>query len=128
MGRARGVRDRVGPQIRETLASALLTRSRDPVLRQAVVTEVLVNADRSVARVYYIGLVEAVTREDLAAAFERSGGFLRREVSERLRHLRRTPELRFFYDEGVVQGRHMDNLLRDLVPGDEPGDDEPTTE
>ena len=125
MGRPRGTTSRVAPLVQEVLANTLLTRSRDPILRQAVITDVQVNADRSVAKIYYVGLVEGVSREELAAAFERSRGFLRRAVSERLPRLRRSPELRFYFDEGVTHGRHMEGLLRELVPPEPEEDGEP---
>ena len=60
MGRPRGTTSRVAPLVQEVLANTLLTRSRDPILRQAVITDVQVNADRSVAKIYLALVVGAL--------------------------------------------------------------------
>ena len=104
---------RVAPLIRGVISEALLRRTRDPVLAKAVLTDVRVTADLRIASVYYVSVEGEDAREELAAAFERSSGFLRREVGQRA-NLRYTPELRFHYDESVERGRRIDAILHDI--------------
>lgn len=107
--------ERLAALIREVLSQTLVVHSRDAVLRRAVLTDVRVTGDLQIAKVYYLALDEQTPREELAAAFRRSAGFLRTTVGQHLT-LRHTPELRFLYDEGTLQGRRIEALLRDVAP------------
>lgn len=118
--------DRVAAVIKEVLSQELLLRARDPILRRAVLTDVRVSGDIAVAKVYWLTLDEQTPRDEIAAALERSRGYLRTQVGQAIR-TRQTPELRFLYDESVERGRRIDELLRDVTPA-APADaaDEPT--
>ncbi len=89
---ARGYRaERLGEEIRRTLALLLLERVQDPRLQQLTIYAVRVSPDLRVARVYYrTGLDDRGTRQ----ALDRARGFLRREVA-RILALRAVPELHF---------------------------------
>ena len=112
--------ERVAALIREELGKLLLSRAKDPILREATITEVTVSPDLAVARVFFTG-AEGKTRR-IKAALEGATPFLRRQLATQLR-LKRTPELRFQQDEALEHGMRVDAILREIAEpeaGDEP--------
>jgi ribosome-binding factor A len=108
--------DRLGSQIREVLALALMHDTREVLLRDIVITEVAVTNDLSLARVYWHalpGLAEA-DRDAIVKALARANGFLRSKVGEVVR-ARVTPELRFHHDDALDQGRRIEEVLRTIA-------------
>ena len=108
---------RVGDLIRAELARALVRELGDPALSQAVVTDVTVSDDLSMARVGVRLLVDdadPIRRRELLRALGRAGGRLRRVVGPAVR-LRRTPELRFVYDTGPDAQRRVEELLDEIA-------------
>lgn len=108
--------ERLGSQIREVIATALMLETREELLRQVVITEVDVTSDVSLARVYWHGFpgVADVDREAVSAAFLRATRFLRSKVGEVVR-ARLTPELRFIHDDAIDNGRRIEAVLRTIV-------------
>ncbi len=83
--------ERLGEEIRRTLALLFLERIQDPRLQRLTIYSVQVSPDLRVARVWYRS--EAGSRQ-AQAALDRARGFLRREVA-RVLALRAVPELQF---------------------------------
>ncbi len=95
---------------------ALMTETREQVLREVVITEVEVTSDISLARVYWHGL-PGVAEADPAAvqkAFERASRFLRAKVGEAIT-ARVTPELRFIHDDALDRGRRIETILHRIA-------------
>jgi ribosome-binding factor A len=90
-------------------------RLKDPATKNMIVCAVDVTADLQIAKVYVRTLEEASDRRkaSLVAGLERASGFLRRELGKRL-ELRRTPELRFAWDESIDQGARIEALLDEI--------------
>lgn len=114
--------DRLGPQIRDIVSRALVERASDPRLPHVVITDVRMSGDLRIATILYVALDDVVPRDELAAALERSRGFLRHAVAEAIR-MRYTPDLRFHFDESVERGRRVDAILAGIAP--EPAAPEP---
>ena len=98
----------------------------DPGIGFVTLTRVQVSPDLQLARVFYTVLGDDKTRTSSARALERASPFLRRQVGARL-HLRRTPELRFTYDESVAGQDRIEQILSGLhtdAATDSGGDDE----
>ncbi len=108
--------DRLGSQIREVLATAVMRESREEILRKIVITDVEVTSDVSLARVYWTALPGLSDAEPtlVTAALTRANGFLRGKVGEVIR-ARVTPELRFFHDDALDRGRRIDAILYDIA-------------
>lgn len=110
--------DRIAEEIRKLIGKALTTEIADPKLPPfSSVTEVLVNHDLSVAKIYVSNLNGRTAADDLLAVLNRAMPYLRRQVAQRLA-LRNAPELRFYYDDSEERGRAMD-LLIDQVRADD---------
>jgi ribosome-binding factor A len=121
--------DRLARQLRAELGSLVETELDDPRVSNVVVTDVRLSRDLGHARVYvYVPEGGAHDRDPdhrrLLAGLESARGFLRRQLSLRLGHLRRTPELTFTYDVSIEQGTRVEALLERLsrVESEEPGD------
>jgi len=108
--------DRLGSQIREVLATALMRESREEILRKIVITDAEVTSDVSLARVYWTALPGLSDADPalVTAALTRANGFLRGKVGEVIR-ARVTPELRFFHDDALDRGRRIDAILYDIA-------------
>jgi ribosome-binding factor A len=119
--------ERVGDQIRAELASLLAREVHDPGIGFITLTRVQVSPDLQQARVMYTTLGDDQARAGSARALERAAPFLRRQIGARLR-LKRTPELRFVYDESVAGQDRIEQLLNELhaaapPTSDDSGDD-----
>jgi ribosome-binding factor A len=105
--------DRVADQIRGELALLLSRDVHDPGVGFVTLTRVQVSPDLQTARVYFTVLGDEAARRSSAKALERATPFLRRQIGARLR-LKRTPELRFFYDESIAGQDRIERLLNDI--------------
>jgi ribosome-binding factor A len=120
---------RVEELLRREIAQMLLRGElRDPRLQPASavgITGVQVSADLSVATVYVDVMSEALTLPSVLAALRAAGGMIRRKLSERVQ-MRRSPELRFAYDQAIARGARVEAILAEIAsePASEPS--EPT--
>jgi ribosome-binding factor A len=105
--------DRVADQIRAELALLLTREVHDPGIGFITLTRVQISPDLQTARVYFTTLGDDTARGRSAKALERAAPFLRRQIGTRLR-LKRTPELRFFYDESIAGQDRIEQLLNDI--------------
>lgn len=89
---------------------------RDPAVVGAMVSSVDVSADLSVADVRVRTLdtdPDGRRRREVVRGFSRAAAHLRREVGARL-GLRRAPELRFHWDDGVDHALRIEALLDEI--------------
>jgi len=105
---------RLARQIRAELSGLITSEVDDPRVVGAAVTEVRLSRDLGHARVWVVALDETANRRELIRGLESAKGFLRRELSQRLTHLRRTPELSFSYDDRQASGLRVEQLLEGL--------------
>ena len=105
--------ERVGQEIRHEL-SALLTREvSDPGIGFITLTRVQVSPDLQMVRIFYTELGDEKARRETAKALQRATPFLRRQIGARVR-LRRVPELRFEFDQGVEHQARVEQILLEL--------------
>jgi ribosome-binding factor A len=116
--------DRVADQIRGELGWLLAREVHDPGLGFVTLTRVQVSPDLQLARVFFTVLGDEPTRRTSARALERAAPFLRRQIGARLR-LKRTPELRFVYDESVAGQDRIEQILNELHAQDAEAGDGP---
>jgi ribosome-binding factor A len=107
---------RVADQIQKELSGLLRTELKDPRVGMITLTGVEVSPDLAHAKVFFttLGDPEALARTE--AGLKRAAGFLRVELSHRLK-LRVTPEVRFVYDASVERGARLSKLIDDAVAG-----------
>ena len=109
--------NRLQRQLTAELAALINGDLDDPRVGSVAVTGVRLSKDVSHARVYIHSLDSLDGKDDhkeLLKALDSARGFLRRQLSQRLNHLRRTPELTFSYDTSVDAGMRVEALLERL--------------
>ena len=104
---------RVEKIIERELASIIFTEVHNELIKFVSITKVALNKDMSVAMVWYTVLGNDGEIEATKKALEQAKGFLRSELAHRL-DLRKTPELRFKYDESLTYGNHISEVIENL--------------
>jgi len=121
MPREFGRNRRVGEQIRRELAALIQMEMKDPRVGMVTISEVRVNHDLSMAKVYFTTLGTAEEAARTVALLNKAASFFRRELSGRM-SLRVVPALRFVYDESVEHGAAMDALIEASIASDRHSD------
>ncbi|TVQ98088.1 MAG: 30S ribosome-binding factor RbfA [Desulfovibrionales bacterium] len=100
---------RLADIIQRELAQLLQEEIQDPRLELVTISGVRLNADLSIAKVFYTCTDDPVRLEEIALALNKAKGYLRTLLGKRL-NLRSTPELRFerdiFLEDMVYDSRH----------------------
>jgi ribosome-binding factor A len=115
--------DRVADQIRSELAMLLVREVHDPGIGFVTLTRVQLSPDLQLARVMYTVLGDDKSRAASARALDRAVPFLRRQIGTRLR-LKRTPELKFIYDDSIAGQDRIEQILNELHANPAPDDAE----
>jgi ribosome-binding factor A len=114
MGQEYSRAERVGDQIQRELAVLLLQEVKDPRVGMITITAVEVTKEFENARVFYTVMGDQDQREKTAIGLAKASGYLRRELSKRLK-LRTTPQLKFVFDKSVNEGMRMTALINEAV-------------
>ncbi len=92
--------NRVAEQMKKELADIISRKLKDPRVGFVTVTDVDVTGDLQQATVYITCLGTERERQDTMKGLEKAKGFIRSEISHRIR-LRITPEISFEFDSSV---------------------------
>jgi ribosome-binding factor A len=103
-------RERLGEALREEIETILEGELGDPRIGLANVSEVILAPDSRSARVMVVVEGNEEEAEETMEGLQAAGGFIRRELVERL-HLRRAPELIFIQDRSQQYETRIDELL-----------------
>ncbi|MBI5957767.1 MAG: 30S ribosome-binding factor RbfA [Chloroflexi bacterium] len=119
--------ERAGRLILEIVSELLMSEVTDPALTDVTVVDVTVDREIEYAEVYVHSMED---RKVVMAGLERASGFLRHELAVRTR-FRKTPVLRFYWDDTLDRGERIEELLQKLhtspdaeTPAKEPNDDD----
>ncbi|ENY73434.1 MULTISPECIES: 30S ribosome-binding factor RbfA [Aeromonas] len=111
---------RVGQQIQREIALILQREVKDPRFGMVTVSDVEVSRDLNYAKVYvtFLQLDNDPERiKEALTALGEAAGYIRSLLGSAMR-LRVVPELRFFYDETLVEGMRMSNLVTNTIRED----------
>ena len=118
---------RVAELLRAELAAIVRTQMRDPRVSMLSITDARVSRDLGSADIYVSSLsaldatagghAEDHGKADLVAVLNRAAGFLQSAVARR-HDLRKTPKLRFHYDDLIESGPRLEALIDEAVGGD----------
>lgn len=110
--------DRVGDLILEEISRMIVKEEvKDPRVQSVVPTDIEVSDDLSFARIFFTIMDEEVEKEEALAGLTSASGFIKKELSKKLR-LRRFPELDFKFDTVLEKGYRIDELLREIKEED----------
>ena len=102
---------RVAEAYQKEITEVLHRDVRDPRLNGVSVTQVIFTPDLRLAKVYFTVSGGRVREKEVLDGFEHSKGFLRRELSQRVR-IKFSPDLKFYFDDSVEVNNRMDELFR----------------
>ena len=103
--------ERVNELIKRELIHLLSTTTKDPRLKEVIITDVIVSRDLTSAKVFFS--VDDMSHKEVASLLNKASGFFRTSLSKSL-NLRHTPLLKFIYDKAPNTGARMDDLLSKL--------------
>ena len=106
---------RVAQQLQKELAMILQREVRDSRLGMVTISDVEVSRDLAYAKVFVTFL--CVGEQTPEAALREHEVHIRMMLGKRIR-LRLTPEIRFHYDNTLVEGMRMSNLVSEVVSSD----------
>ncbi len=111
-------------RIQQILSHLLLREIADPRLQGLTVTEVKLDPELMVAKIYVSAMGDESRQDAVMTGLRRANGFLRRAVGNRIR-LRNTPELHFHWDHTLAQAERINQLISklDIPPEPERGKD-----
>lgn len=109
---------RVAQQLQKELAMILQREVRDSRLGMVTISDVEVSRDLAYAKVFVTFLcIGEQTPESCLAALREHEVQIRMMLGKRIR-LRLTPEIRFYYDNTLVEGMRMSNLVTEVINSD----------
>ena len=117
--------NRLPQAFRAEISQILLRELRDKIPGLPTVTEVKVPNDLSTARVYVSVFGSPELQQEVLAKLNEQAGYVRKLIGQRLR-IRKTPELRFVFDETIEHGDRMMQIFaeigKELPPADSAAD------
>ena len=112
--------DRVAQELKKEVAVSLQREVKDPRIGMVTVSDVEVSRDLAYAKIFVTFLFdndqEAINQG--MKGLEKASPYIRSLVGKAMR-LRIVPELRFIYDESLVEGMRMSNLVSNVIREDE---------
>ena len=109
---------RLTEQFKREISFILSQKVRDPRVGRVLIPEVRVTPDLWLARVYYRPMDEDISPEETLKGLEAASSFIRRELGKVLR-IRRIPELRFIHDTTLDSAIRIEEVLKEVLPGQE---------
>ena len=103
--------ERVNELMRRELVLLLKQETKDPRLKQVVITDVIVSRDLTSAKIFFS--VDEDSINIVTPLLNKASGFFRSSLSKSL-DLRHTPTLSFIYDTAPNTGARIDDLLSKL--------------
>ncbi|WP_135455895.1 30S ribosome-binding factor RbfA [Vibrio echinoideorum] len=109
---------RVSQQLQKELALILQREVRDSRIGMVTISDVEVSRDLAYAKVFVTFLcIGEQTPQSCLAALKEHEVPVRMALGKRIRH-RLTPEVRFTYDNTLVEGMRMSNLVSEVLSDD----------
>ena len=114
--------ERLNHLMRQEISELFQRQVKDPRLGGFVtVTQVSASPDLRHAKVFISIIGNEEEKREALKALTIASGFLRKELSMRLR-LRRSPELSFHYDDSIDQGAQVLQLISQVATSEAGGD------
>ncbi len=124
---------RVGELIQREIAQMLQREIKDPRVKNVSISAVKVNRDMSIAKIFYT-LFDSISGDDSTdketakaqrlalladskEGLDKASGFIRHSLGKKIQ-LRKMPKLDFRYDESILRGANMSQLIDQVVAND----------
>ncbi|WP_386690079.1 30S ribosome-binding factor RbfA [Lonepinella sp. MS14437] len=112
--------DRVAQELQKEVAIILQREVKDPRIGMVTVSDVEVSRDLAYAKIFVTFLFDhdESAIEQGMKGLEKAAPYIRSLVGKAMR-LRIVPELHFVYDQSLVEGMRMSNLVTDVIRKDQ---------
>lgn len=112
--------DRVAQELQKEIAVILQHEVKDPRIGMVTISDVEVSRDLAYAKIFVTFLFDndQSAIEQGMKGLEKASPYIRSLVGKAMR-LRIVPELRFIYDQSLVEGMRMSNLVANVIKNDE---------
>lgn len=111
--------DRVSQQVKKSIALILQREVKDPRIGMVTVSDVEVSRDLAYAKVYVTFFFDEKEKiEEALNGLREASGYIRSLVGSAVK-LRITPELQFIYDDSLVEGMRLSNVVSSAIADDE---------
>ncbi len=107
---------RVSELLQRELADIIRRELSIPSLGLITVSSVDVSPDLKQAKVYVTSLNAQQDHKHICLQLNEAAGELRHHLSQRIRNMRHTPRLLFFYDESIEYGSRLSALIESVSP------------
>jgi ribosome-binding factor A len=112
--------ERVAAQLREEISEIMRRDLKDPRVAMCSITQVKLTPDLRNASVRVSVIGDPDIQQAAIEGLQRARGFIRHELGARLSNLRFAPELRFELDQSIAYSVRVSQLLREVMPDDQP--------
>jgi len=110
--------DRVAQEIQKEVAMIIQREVKDPRLGMVTVSAVEITRDLAYAKIFVTFFtLEGQNVDKSVEILNEAAGFIRSLLAKRIK-ARIMPELRFVYDQSMVEGVRMTNLVNQAVESD----------
>lgn len=106
---------RLAEEFKKEISAIIKDDLNDPRVGFVSVVSVQVSADLRHAKVFVSILGDEDAVKDCMVALKKAAGFVRREIARRI-DLRHTPEIEFHYDDSIIHGAKITQILREVIP------------
>jgi len=106
---------RLAEEFKREISAILKDDLKDPRIGFVSVVSAEVSADLHHAKVWVSVMGDEETVRECMAALKKAAGYVRREIARRI-DLRHTPEIEFIYDDSIVHGAKITQMLREVLP------------
>lgn len=107
--------ERLASLIQRELATIVNNKIRNKEVGYINLTEVRVTKDKSLATIFYTILSDdAETIKKAQELIDKNNATIRMELAQKIKDIRKIPEILFKYDEALAYGNHIDKLLKTI--------------
>ena len=100
--------DRLSNTVLEVLSRIIFMETKNPILKNVILTSVSVTNDLSFAKVYFTCMNE--DKDKVLTELNEAKGFLRGKLSQNI-EIRHTPELIFEFDNSIEYGMNIEKVI-----------------
>lgn len=103
---------RINSDISKYISDIISNESRDELLKSITITGTQVTNDLSYCKVYFTSILD-MDKKRLEKEVNDASSFIRGRLSEKI-DIRRTPELKFIYDESTIYGKKIEDIIKSI--------------
>ncbi|WP_342224549.1 30S ribosome-binding factor RbfA [Spiroplasma endosymbiont of Asaphidion curtum] len=104
---------RLQTTIQRLLTNILQKEVKDEVLQKLIITEVKLNNDCTIAKVYYDSLVFQEQKQIIELAIKQNLWLIRKKLGQQLT-IYKVPQLFFVYDQSLSESRKIEDILNKI--------------